>query len=572
MPLPVPRPLFRARSFPYLVSVLILWLQRSPVLVRLVQLEPLLAPRLAWVAKGGLPLLVLASGAHSVTGATEIVPVAPSANPAEVTVGETFTWVFRSTEGKKAQSYSVEGLPPGVYLSPIVTQGVSSLAGTPTQAGQYEIRLVGWELAGTRGDRTPTYRLTLDVLPGEPPVIDTPPGGGQYEAGQTIALGVLASGPDLSYEWRRDGHLLEDTVRPWVGLSTPIQALVPMGPVPESWRSDPGFDATTWMAGHSGVGYELSSSATFDPYFGIDLEDALYDRNTSALVRIPFHLVPEDLRRPNFLKLRLRYDDGFVAYLNGQKVAEANAPADLTWNAEATNSHDDLLAVEFEERDLVDALPLLKEGPNLLAIHALNQGVTGSDFLMQAELLGGLTYNRPNLHLHDATAADSGTYTVTVRNVTGEVTSEPVPVEVTEAQTPIRTYHLWASEHWETPALENPLIAGFTADPDGDGVPNGVECFAGTDPTVADSRPSFRITTETRDGVTKLLVQIPMAAASDLLPRVQVSSTLRADSWQTLTGEEEGVEIVQASGSLTITLRKNTTFRFLRLVVATDSE
>ena len=41
------------------------------------------------------------------------------------------------------------------------------------------------------------------------------------------------------------------------------------------------------------------------------------------------------------LKLRIKYDDGFVAYLNGVKVAESNAPAGPAWNSEATAAHDE---------------------------------------------------------------------------------------------------------------------------------------------------------------------------------------------------------------------------------------
>ena len=45
--------------------------------------------------------------------------------------------------------------------------------------------------------------------------------------------------------------------------------------------------------------------------------------NPTAYIRIPFQMDgdPSQLDR---LKLRMKYDDGFVAYLNGQKIAEAN--------------------------------------------------------------------------------------------------------------------------------------------------------------------------------------------------------------------------------------------------------
>ena len=93
---------------------------------------------------------------HSVTGATGVVPVQPSASPSQTKVGESFTWVFRTT-GEKAKSYSFEGLPPGV------TSAVSSISGAPTTPGQYKVRIIGWEKSRQRGRKTPTYTLTLNL-------------------------------------------------------------------------------------------------------------------------------------------------------------------------------------------------------------------------------------------------------------------------------------------------------------------------------------------------------------------------------------------------------------------------
>ena len=39
--------------------------------------------------------------------------------------------------------------------------------------------------------------------------------------------------------------------------------------------------------------------------------------NTSAYVRIPFNVDAGDIAKFNYLTLQMRYDDGFVAFLNG---------------------------------------------------------------------------------------------------------------------------------------------------------------------------------------------------------------------------------------------------------------
>jgi hypothetical protein len=86
----------------------------------------------------------------------------------------------------------------------------------------------------------------------------------------------------------------------------------------------------------------------------------------------------------------MRYDDGYLAYLNGQRLASRNAPAVLSWNSPATQSHADPEAILFEAATLVPAAPqqLLRVGKNVLAIHGLNAGATSSDMLIEPELNG----------------------------------------------------------------------------------------------------------------------------------------------------------------------------------------
>ena len=42
---------------------------------------------------------------------------------------------------------------------------------------------------------------------------------------------------------------------------------------------------------------------------------------TSCYIRIPFEVDADDLAGWNFMTLQMRYDDGFVAYLNGTQIA-----------------------------------------------------------------------------------------------------------------------------------------------------------------------------------------------------------------------------------------------------------
>ena len=54
------------------------------------------------------------------------------------------------------------------------------------------------------------------------------------------------------------------------------------------------------------------------------IEAAMAEVNNTAYVRMPFNVADPSLY--GGLTLNLRYDDGFVAYLNGHRVASSHAP------------------------------------------------------------------------------------------------------------------------------------------------------------------------------------------------------------------------------------------------------
>jgi hypothetical protein len=80
-----------------------------------------------------------------------------------------------------------------------------------------------------------------------------------------------------------------------------------------------------------------------------------------------------------------------VAYLNGNKVAQANVPARLRFNSGAIADNDDSRAMIFEDFDISAHAKHLKKGNNILAFHGLNGGANSSDFLILPELQFNLT-------------------------------------------------------------------------------------------------------------------------------------------------------------------------------------
>jgi hypothetical protein len=167
------------------------------------------------------------------------------------------------------------------------------------------------------------------------------------------------------------------------------RAIVPSGPVSDDWNSDISFNDSAWLSstgGPGGIGYERSSG--YEDLISLDLGDRMYGTNTSCYIRIPFAF-SGDLDNFNYMTLNIRYDDGFIAYLNGLEVARRNFSGTPAWNSNALASHGDAEAVNFENINIATFLSQLQQGDNLLAIHGLNTSTTSSDFLISVELVAG---------------------------------------------------------------------------------------------------------------------------------------------------------------------------------------
>ena len=148
----------------------------------------------------------------------------------------------------------------------------------------------------------------------------------------------------------------------------------------------PDFDDQGWIRGRTGIGYDRQGD--YNGLIGIDFMESMRDRGmTTAYVRVSFALAEAQLQGFDELTLGMRYDDGFIAYLNGQRIASSNAPSRPQWNSEATTDNPDEAAVDFIDFPLDDASKLLRAGGNLLAIHGMD-GAASSDFLITPRIEG----------------------------------------------------------------------------------------------------------------------------------------------------------------------------------------
>lgn len=157
-------------------------------------------------------------------------------------------------------------------------------------------------------------------------------------------------------------------------------ALIPTnGSLGSDW-TEPGFNDSAWLRGTTGVGYDYGG------LIGLDVRAMRYT-NQSVYVRIPFEV--SDIAEIDELTLRMKFEDGFVAYLNGVPVAAFNAddPQNMSWNEGATSTREDSDAQVFEDFDLTHRIGALRRGRNILAIHGLNTTLSSSDLLVLPELV-----------------------------------------------------------------------------------------------------------------------------------------------------------------------------------------
>jgi len=152
-----------------------------------------------------------------------------------------------------------------------------------------------------------------------------------------------------------------------------------------------GFNASFRLVGNTtGGGLAVKSlpgtgtSGNFRPLIATDVQTNMLNRTRSAYVRLPFNVANPAVF--SSLRLKMKHDDGFVAYLNGVEVARRNVPASVTWSSSASSNRSNQLALAFEDIDLPGASGLLLADDNVLAIHGLNDSTTSTEFLQLAEL------------------------------------------------------------------------------------------------------------------------------------------------------------------------------------------
>lgn len=149
---------------------------------------------------------------------------------------------------------------------------------------------------------------------------------------------------------------------------------------PAAWNTL-GFADAGWLTGPTGLGYGDGDDETeLDDMAAIDGVQIGY---STVYLRKSFNVA--DPSSIDALSLKIDFDDGFVAYLNGTEIARTNFVGTPVNSSLADNNHE---AGMQEEIDVSASKNLIQSGVNVLAIVGLNVSTNSSDFTLNPELVG----------------------------------------------------------------------------------------------------------------------------------------------------------------------------------------
>lgn len=154
---------------------------------------------------------------------------------------------------------------------------------------------------------------------------------GLYDPTGALASEFNAGGAEYPPQFEDLSYGLRSTSSTSTALAVGAnsQYLVPnatTGPaLGDAWRQ-PGYtldsSGESWQSGPSGFGYENGSG--YEPFIATDVGAEMFGQTGSLYVR---SILTQDVGNPfETLALNVRYEDGFVAYLNGIEVLRENGP------------------------------------------------------------------------------------------------------------------------------------------------------------------------------------------------------------------------------------------------------
>jgi uncharacterized protein (TIGR03382 family) len=178
----------------------------------------------------------------------------------------------------------------------------------------------------------------------------------------TICLGVAAPAGAASYTYVSEG--------------TPLVYFKGTVDPPADWNAPTGGEAG-WLAG--GVGFGIGYGDSDDRTLLADMAGSYL----TVYARAHFTVGAERTALTQ-IRLRARFDDGFVAYLNGVEIARSHLPAGAVSRQTPGTNHE----VTDGEETFPVSPTLLVPGDNLFAVEVHNSSLTSSDLSFIPTLVG----------------------------------------------------------------------------------------------------------------------------------------------------------------------------------------
>lgn len=150
--------------------------------------------------------------------------------------------------------------------------------------------------------------------------------------------------------------------------------------LPGAWNART-FDDSAWTSATSGIGYGFTNTVSVNsvlvPIITTNISAAMSGVNRSVFVRFPFNVAnPAGVTA---VRLKLRYDDGYVCYLNGVQIGADRASSTL-WDAAASSNKNDTTVTTIAQTSNTTTGPAaLVAGTNVLAFQLLNSDGSGGE-------------------------------------------------------------------------------------------------------------------------------------------------------------------------------------------------
>ena len=176
------------------------------------------------------------------------------------------------------------------------------------------------DIAGDNGLAASPYRILTQPAYG---TLNANPYTGVI---QYFPISASFTGSDSFTYQLEDGTASVGDIVSMVNEASPVRAFFPTDPtLGATWQS-PEFDDSTWRAGTGYVGYDTNGATggDFNPLVGPasgGIDVAAMRGMNSSVYALWVHARRSDAGRDRHVRNARAYDDGFVAYLNGVRIA-----------------------------------------------------------------------------------------------------------------------------------------------------------------------------------------------------------------------------------------------------------